>query len=431
MSFISWMAQARFFSELPRTSAGTQSSVRASRTSRTSWPTRWFEIAQHFRPYLAEQVVALLAVAVVLEGLLDVEVIAPAGELDAVVAPLAGLLADDLQGQVGPLAGEERDGAGHRACGLPGVWRRSVGVGGNGRNHRRAGRANVNDLTRRSRPADNPLARFARAPTEARPMPPPRRALRLRRRDRRHRERPRRRLAADLRPDGLGGRRRGLRAGRRDRRPRTSSQSSSAAGRSRAATSTAGSGCKQELTESPCSPTPRGSIPGSRELVARPAERASGSRSSRRPGGANVEVVLGAVGPGGAFELIVGKEDVTAVKPDPDAYRPGPRSAWSSRPVEAVALEDSPTGLRRGPRGGGPRPWPSGTAGRRGTGRAGIGSWPDLTATAKACSKVARVAWSANQRIRSDDAIPGDEPGEPLARTASSGAYPNSRLGPA
>ena len=47
-----------------------------------------------FRPYLRQQVVAPLAIAGVAQGLLHVEVVAPAGQLDAVVAPLAGLLAD-------------------------------------------------------------------------------------------------------------------------------------------------------------------------------------------------------------------------------------------------------------------------------------------------------------------------------------------------
>src|SRR4051794_6879126 len=39
--------------------------------------------------------------------------IAPTRQFDAIVAPLAGLLADDFQGEVGPLAGKQRDGTGH------------------------------------------------------------------------------------------------------------------------------------------------------------------------------------------------------------------------------------------------------------------------------------------------------------------------------
>ena len=52
VSFISWIAHSVFFLASPRTAAGTQSSVRESLWSSTSWPVRWFEIAQHFSPYL-------------------------------------------------------------------------------------------------------------------------------------------------------------------------------------------------------------------------------------------------------------------------------------------------------------------------------------------------------------------------------------------
>ncbi|HEY2155606.1 MAG TPA: HAD family phosphatase [Isosphaeraceae bacterium] len=58
----------------------------------------------------------------------------------------------------------------------------------------------------------------------------------------------------------------------------------------------------------------------------------------------NVEVVLGASGLAEAFELIVGKEDVTSVKPSPDAYDLALRRLKIPA-GEAVALEDSPTGL--------------------------------------------------------------------------------------
>src|SRR3954463_5726992 len=59
---------------------------------------------------------------------------------------------------------------------------------------------------------------------------------------------------------------------------------------------------------------------------------------------ANVEAVLLGSGLADAVELIVGKEDVKAVKPDPECYRLALkrlRIAASS----AVALEDSPRGL--------------------------------------------------------------------------------------
>ena len=66
------------------------------------------------------QVVALqdlllrAAVPVVLESLVDLEVIAPAGELEAVEAPPTRLGGEILEREVGPLAGEQRDWTGHR-----------------------------------------------------------------------------------------------------------------------------------------------------------------------------------------------------------------------------------------------------------------------------------------------------------------------------
>src|SRR5262249_6678264 len=54
-------------------------------------------------------------VAVVGECLPDVEVVAPAGDLQAVVAPAGGEPAHLFERQVGPLAGEQGDGSGHRS----------------------------------------------------------------------------------------------------------------------------------------------------------------------------------------------------------------------------------------------------------------------------------------------------------------------------
>ena len=51
---------------------------------------------------------------VVLTGPDDVEVVAPAGDLQAVVAPFAREAGDFLEGQVCPLAGEKRDRSRHR-----------------------------------------------------------------------------------------------------------------------------------------------------------------------------------------------------------------------------------------------------------------------------------------------------------------------------
>jgi len=58
----------------------------------------------------------------------------------------------------------------------------------------------------------------------------------------------------------------------------------------------------------------------------------------------NIEAVLGAVGLASAFETIVGKEDVKVVKPDPEAYLLAVRQLGIP-PRDAVAFEDSPSGL--------------------------------------------------------------------------------------
>ena len=58
----------------------------------------------------------------------------------------------------------------------------------------------------------------------------------------------------------------------------------------------------------------------------------------------NIEVVLSTSGLLAAFELIVGKEDVRSVKPDPEAYLLA-LSRLGLSAGETVAIEDSPTGL--------------------------------------------------------------------------------------
>ena len=55
--------------------------------------------------------------------------------------------------------------------------------------------------------------------------------------------------------------------------------------------------------------------------------------------------VLKAAGLYGSFSLIVGKEDVAATKPDPAPYALAVKSL-GLRPTDAVAIEDSPSGLR-------------------------------------------------------------------------------------
>jgi HAD superfamily hydrolase (TIGR01509 family) len=58
----------------------------------------------------------------------------------------------------------------------------------------------------------------------------------------------------------------------------------------------------------------------------------------------NVAAVLEQAGMAQAFELIVGKEDVRAVKPDPECYRLA-IARLGIEPQEAIALEDSASGL--------------------------------------------------------------------------------------
>jgi HAD superfamily hydrolase (TIGR01509 family) len=99
---------------------------------------------------------------------------------------------------------------------------------------------------------------------------------------------------------------------------------------------------KQELTVSLFRDSPR-LYPGVRELVEKLAGRvrlAVVSGTWRE----NIEVVLAAPGLLGHFELVVGKEDVAATKPDPEAYLFALRRLGIGHDA-AVAIEDSPSGL--------------------------------------------------------------------------------------
>lgn len=58
----------------------------------------------------------------------------------------------------------------------------------------------------------------------------------------------------------------------------------------------------------------------------------------------NIEVVLRSAGLAEAFETIIGKEDVAAVKPDPACYRLA-LERLGLPAADVVALEDSPSGL--------------------------------------------------------------------------------------
>ena len=59
-----------------------------------------------------------LGIAVGLVRLVHFEVVAPAGKFDTVITKGLGLLNHGIAGEIGPLAGEECDGAWHvRMCG--------------------------------------------------------------------------------------------------------------------------------------------------------------------------------------------------------------------------------------------------------------------------------------------------------------------------
>ncbi len=84
--------------------------------SRTACPTRWCGDGEQFQVVLFEQVAFAGAVGVVGQGLVDLEVVSPAGEFQAVVTKLGCLLAEGFERQVGPLAGEESDRSSHGRC---------------------------------------------------------------------------------------------------------------------------------------------------------------------------------------------------------------------------------------------------------------------------------------------------------------------------
>lgn len=100
--------------------------------------------------------------------------------------------------------------------------------------------------------------------------------------------------------------------------------------------------CKQVLTASMLTATPR-LYPGIVELVRAlcgKVELGIVSTTWRE----NIEIVLKAAGLESAFTTVVGKQDVTAVKPDPEGYRLALQKLGLA-PNEAIVLEDSATGL--------------------------------------------------------------------------------------
>jgi HAD superfamily hydrolase (TIGR01509 family) len=101
---------------------------------------------------------------------------------------------------------------------------------------------------------------------------------------------------------------------------------------------------KQALTARMLADAPRlypGVADAVRSLAARDGLRLGVVTTTWRE---NVAVVLGAAGLAEAFAVVVAKEDVAAVKPDPEAYRLA-LARLRLGPEAAVALEDSPTGL--------------------------------------------------------------------------------------
>jgi len=65
------------------------------------------------QPVLLQDVPTALGVAVLRQRLVYLEVIAPAGKFQPVIAKAGGLLGHDFQGQIGPLAGEDGDWPSH------------------------------------------------------------------------------------------------------------------------------------------------------------------------------------------------------------------------------------------------------------------------------------------------------------------------------
>jgi beta-phosphoglucomutase len=99
---------------------------------------------------------------------------------------------------------------------------------------------------------------------------------------------------------------------------------------------------KQVLTASLLADSPR-VYPGVIDLIGRVRDRArlavvSGTWRE------NIEAVLRSAGLRDAFAHVVGKEDVVAVKPDPECYRLA-LSRLGLKPAQAVALEDSASGM--------------------------------------------------------------------------------------
>ena len=85
---------------------------RSSMLSSTAWPTRWRADGPDLHVVLLQHLPLVGTVVVLVQGLVHLEVVAPAGQLQAVEAVLAEPAGQLLHRQVGPLAGEH----GNRSC---------------------------------------------------------------------------------------------------------------------------------------------------------------------------------------------------------------------------------------------------------------------------------------------------------------------------
>ena len=74
---------------------------------------------EHLEVVLFQQFAFLAAVVVLVEGLIDLEMVAPAGQFQPIVSEAAAFASQFGQGQVRPLAGEHRDRSSHVGKLLP------------------------------------------------------------------------------------------------------------------------------------------------------------------------------------------------------------------------------------------------------------------------------------------------------------------------
>ncbi len=133
----------------------------------------------------------------------------------------------------------------------------------------------------------------------------------------------------------------------------------------------------------------------------------------------NVATVLRASGLADAFDLIVAKEDVRAVKPAPECYRRALRRLRVPA-GDAVALEDSPSGLAAA-RGAASAPWRSGTGSPPATGWA-----PPITCPTSATPRTSSRRWGSRRDRAFLTRVDGG-PMTPIVAAASIRGTPGDR----